>query len=1060
MHTSFVFQNDGSYDETQYARIRIQSPQAVQAWGQLVFTYTASNDKVAVTFVRVHKPDGHITTADQNAIQDLSSPVERVAPVYTDIRQIHVTVPDLSVGDILEYQIQTKTVQPLVAGQFFTAWNASKQVITLDDTLQLDVPLKREIHLKTANGIAAPSMLDQGDRRIYTWHSSFTKHPDDSDSDSKKKKKEEPKFPDVQISTFTDWAQLGQWYQQVQSPRAAVTPPIRAEADELVKNQSTTAAKVRAIYNYVSKNIRYVSLSFGLGRYQPHAAADVLSNQYGDCKDKATLFEALLAAEGIPSYPVLINSQRKIDPDVPSPVQFDHVINIVSYDGKPHWADTTAGVAPFEFLLPQLRDKQALAVPTGASASLVKTPLDPPFTPVTKLTLDGTVDSLGALKGKLSISGTGEFAVYLRTALRLVPQNYWSQMADKLVQTTLKSTSTKCSNFHFDNADDLDLPLTFQAEFSDPNFLDLSRKDLTLSLPGGFINVANPDQPDKKNADPLKIGEIRDESETWKITLPAQLNVTLPLPVHVTRDYADYQSSYASDKSVVSAERHLVLRRSQLPPARYDDWEAFRTTILGDSKQNLELANSAPGSASIPDSASADDLFQAGWHADNSRNYPRALELYLAVTKKDPDHKYVWNDLGRLYNSMHMYNLAIPALQTAIQKNPYEPYAYNNLGQAYRGLGRYDEAVQQYEKQIEINPLDRYAHANLASVYLTQKNYAGAQKEYQTALKITPNAFGLNIGLGTADLGLHQDDAALDAFHKVLEKSPTPTTWNDVAYYLADNNSHLDLAEQYSQNSIRTVEAQLNAASLDTVGPTQAGLVSSLSAFWDTMGWIKFKQGNPKAAENYVYAAWVLNDHSDVGEHLGQIYEKEGRRQDAANVYAVALGYPNPPADLRARLIALVGEKQAAARVATDTRRVFDLPNPQNLDAVAQFWVLLSPSSDVNAEPVSVGVRTLDAKLIGVDKTAERSLQSVSDAGAKSSAPSQTVENILRDYVRTVLTPAKFPYIFPAGETGKLLIRGTLACVTGSDSGCIFTAYSADEALRLAYIPAPSSSEQ
>ena len=41
-----------------------------------------------------------------------------------------------------------------------------------------------------------------------------------------------------------------------------------------------------ALYNYVAQNIRYVSLSFGLGRFQPHSAADVFKNQYGDCKDK------------------------------------------------------------------------------------------------------------------------------------------------------------------------------------------------------------------------------------------------------------------------------------------------------------------------------------------------------------------------------------------------------------------------------------------------------------------------------------------------------------------------------------------------------------------------------------------------------------------------------------------------------------------------------------------------------------------------------------------------------------------------------------------------------
>lgn len=348
--TSFTFQNDGSGDEIQYASVRIQSPQAVQAFGQLVFTYSSASDKISVDFVRVHKPDDRVVTASADAVQDLSSPVERVAPMYTDIRQIHVTVPDLNVGDTLEYQIHSVTLHPLAPGQFFTAWNASKEVITLDETFQVNVPRSRDLHVKTSNGVAAPAILDQGDRRIYTWHSSFTKRPDDSsDDDKEKKKSEEPKLPDVQISTFANWEQLGQWYAGLQAPRASISPAVRAKANELVKGLSSPADKANAIYDYVSKNIRYVSLSFGLGRYQPHSAEDVLSNQYGDCKDKATLLEALLAAENIESYPILINSQRKIDPDMPSPGQFDHVINIIVLNGQSHLGRHYSGRHSFRF---------------------------------------------------------------------------------------------------------------------------------------------------------------------------------------------------------------------------------------------------------------------------------------------------------------------------------------------------------------------------------------------------------------------------------------------------------------------------------------------------------------------------------------------------------------------------------------------------------------------------------------------------------------------------------------------------------------------------------------
>lgn len=1047
--TSFRFENDGSGEEIQYGRIRVQTPQAVQAFGQLVFTYSAASDKISADFVRVHKPDGHLVTAGPDAIQDLSSPVERVAPMYTDIRQMHVTVPDLNVGDILEYQIHSVTIHPLVPGQFFAQWNASKEVITLDETFEVNLPRTRQLHLKTSNGVLAPNIKDQGDRRIYTWHSSFTKRPDDSDDD-KKKKQEEPKLPDVQVSTFTDWEHLGQWYADLQKPRAAVSDPVRAKAEELVKGLSTPDDKAKAIYDYVSRNIRYVSLSFGLGRYQPHSAADVLSNQYGDCKDKATLFEALLAAENIESYPAFINSQRKVDPDMPSPGQFDHVINIVVLDGKPHWADTTPGVAPFGLLLPPLRDKQALAVPPSGPAALQKTPVDPPFTPATTISVDGQIDSFGRLQGKLSISDSGEFAVLIRSALRLVPQDKWQQMADRLAQGLLGNEAAKTTNPHFANAENIDEPLLFTTQFSEPNFLDMSRKEVDIRVPFVAITPNDIDKPDKDTTDPLKIGSILSDKEIWKITLPSQFSATLPIPVHVTRDYAGYESSYSSTADTVTVERDLTLRNAELASSRYDDWEAFRNTIIGDKNQSIQLTNTSPGNGSIPSAASADDVYNAAADAERSHNYLQAATLYAAAAAKDPDRDGIWGTLGHVYLEAEDYKDAVPALQQAISKNAYDQYAYNNLGLAYRGLGRYDDAITQFQKQIEVNPLDQYAHANLASVYLQQKKYDPAQKEYQTALKITPNNFNLNVGLGTADLGLHQDEAALAAFHVALEKLPSPMTWNNVAYYLADNNSHLDLAEQYSENSIHAVEAQLLAASLDTVGPAQAGLVQTIATFWDTMGWIKFKQGNLKAAEDYIQAAWMLDDRSDMGDHLGQIYEKEARREDAVRAYALALTYPSPPVETRGRLAALVGEKHVDKQIdaaRSSQRRSITLPNPQKISASAEYWVLLSSSTPTPGAPVPAQPAA-DAKFITLDENPKSTSKPAVPDKVTDEKNNDKLRDVFRDYA-SMLRNAKFPYLFPQSESGKILLRGVLSCDTIKQPSCSFVAYPAEQTLRL-----------
>ena len=64
----------------------------------------------------------------------------------------------------------------------------------------------------------------------------------------------------------------------------------------------------------------------GIGGNQPHFAADIFRNRYGDCKDKATLVSAMLSSVGIHSALMMVDHRRGVvDPDAPSIVG-DHMI--------------------------------------------------------------------------------------------------------------------------------------------------------------------------------------------------------------------------------------------------------------------------------------------------------------------------------------------------------------------------------------------------------------------------------------------------------------------------------------------------------------------------------------------------------------------------------------------------------------------------------------------------------------------------------------------------------------------------------------------------------------
>src|SRR6202051_65208 len=323
-HSRYRFETDGTGRKETVARIRVQSEAGVQQWGQIQIGYNSANERVEIAYVRVVKADGHIVKAGDDAVQDLTAPVEREAPVYTDYRQKHITVPGLRPGEVLEYDIVTVIHTPLAAGQFWADYDFDKNNIMLDEELDLDVPSDRPLELKNKPG-HDPKVSDANGRRIYHWTSSHLereddqKDKDDKDKDNKdkdkkkkKKKKSDEERPDVQLTTFVSWEQIGRWYASLDKDRRAPSPEVRAKAEELTKGLDNDLDKVQALYDFVAKNFRYVSLSLGLGRYQPHAASDVLHDQYGDCKDKHTLLASLLEAAGLHASSVLINPSRKL----------------------------------------------------------------------------------------------------------------------------------------------------------------------------------------------------------------------------------------------------------------------------------------------------------------------------------------------------------------------------------------------------------------------------------------------------------------------------------------------------------------------------------------------------------------------------------------------------------------------------------------------------------------------------------------------------------------------------------------------------------------------------
>jgi transglutaminase-like putative cysteine protease len=149
-----------------------------------------------------------------------------------------------------------------------------------------------------------------------------------------------PSTPSAQ--TIKTWSDLAAITSELIEPKAAVTPVIKAKAEALIAGKQSRWERIRAVTEFVQKDITYLSItqdSDVLAGYRPHAAAEVLANRFGDCKDKATFLAALLRAIGDNAYVVIVYSgnPRAIQSEWPA-AAFNHAVAAIPADDAcPSW---------------------------------------------------------------------------------------------------------------------------------------------------------------------------------------------------------------------------------------------------------------------------------------------------------------------------------------------------------------------------------------------------------------------------------------------------------------------------------------------------------------------------------------------------------------------------------------------------------------------------------------------------------------------------------------------------------------------------------------------------
>lgn len=1026
LYTRVIAENDGTAVREQKTVVHILADAGVKQFAILNFSYTSANETVAFDYVRVRKPDGTIVNTPDYNIQDMPADVMRVAPMYSDIHEKHVTVKGLGVGDTLEYLVRSQIVKPEIPGQFWLDYSFSNDDIVRDERLELNLPRAKRITLSNPN--LKPEMKDEGDRKIYRWSSSNLVR---REKDSRTSAKLSADKTSVAVTTFSSWEEVGQLYRSLQQEQVKATPAIQSKAVELTKGLTTDDEKIRAIYSYVALHIHYVSLSFGIGRYQPHPAEEVLGNEYGDCKDKHTLLASLLKSAGYEAWPALLNSSRKIDKEAPSISHFDHVITVVPRGDKLLWLDTTPEVAPFGLILPNLRDKDVLVVPVSKPAFLTKTPADPPLVSSQTFTVEGNLTSDGTFSAHIEQTYRGDSEVVLRSAFRQVPQAQWKDLMQNF--SYRNGYAGDVSSVTASAVDDTNQPFRVSYEYLRKKYGDWENRRITPPLPPIGIEVAN-DADEKVPDEPLVLGAPGEVVYRSKVTLPAGCSIKPPKNVDLVLPFAEYHTTQSFDNGVFTSIRRFVIKNKEVPLSDWEEYRKFRKEVADDEWQFIPIdglsASSNTGSSDRTDAGDNEEIrsiFTKGTGAIQRRDVRGAQEAFERVLQKNPNYPGANFNLALALATEGKTDEALSHFRREQEISPSDSRAFAAVASLLVFAHRNDEAINEYRKLLRVDPRNIDAALQLGQLLSDQEKFVEAAATLEQAVKASPESPSLHFALASAYLKAGQKQEGVAELREAVEgkyasKEMDPSTLNQAAYALAESNTELDLAKRYAEKAVAELEVR-SATHHDDDG-IALPLAAKISAAWDTLGWVYFQLGDLPHAESYVRASWLLSQRQTVGYHLGQIYERQGRKTEAAHTYQLAMStQPQMPQMLsRAGVKAYQNEQnQIRARyenIAGKSRpiEIKRLPNGE--------WTL-TPQEELGRMR-KIRVTSPNAPSVVADV-------SIVFSPAKVIAVRYDDDDAVKQIIGR-LENAKYNVAFPTGSAATLVRRATVVCTKGS--GC------------------------
>lgn len=517
--------------------VKLPTQEAIDQWKEYRIPFNSSYQTYMITRALSYKVNGSQLDADKNYNQ--------------------IVFKSLEPGDciVLEYSLYNY-YQGAMANQIYGDYTFYSPYPVSHEMLRMVVPLQDSIPYTVFGEGINQTNQQVGDYRIIT----FSQERAEALADEQFTPAQHPSWPAVTYSTFENWAQIVEWYEELSRNKQKPTLELRELADSLCGGLRSTEQKMQAVHRFITSTINYSSQPFRQSGWVPQAASDVLSTRMGDCKDMASLGKALLNIADVPSSLVLVNTSihNGFERGWKGP-NFDHCILACKGDTTTYYLDFTSKNDAFGTLGKWIQGAMALPVTPGCTG-VIALPLDIPDQRRVERSITMRLDTLGTLYKTATTMRSGIHASKFRQWYRFSSQ----QEREKSLGQTLRQDwpDVTLHSFSMDSLDVLSDSIMYRYTMEAANAVSFSGTTavFNLHMADKVESGEFPLERQRKNPVDMQLcsRDIEELTSTTTIDIPpAWRLISLPEDVQLHSPNARYALHFKRTDTSIQIERRV-----------------------------------------------------------------------------------------------------------------------------------------------------------------------------------------------------------------------------------------------------------------------------------------------------------------------------------------------------------------------------------------------------------------------------------------------------------------------------------------------------------------------